>query len=198
MENDPKLTSDPAVQADSETEESFVARWSRRKIETRREPEQNVPNVRPEPDNGLDSVDEALPQPIIEPTDADMPPLEALDEHSDYSGFLSPKVSEELRRRALRKLFQMPKFNLVDGLDDYAEDYRSFEALGDIITADMRYQMERQAQKVRDFVLDESREQGEHQADPNNMPKQEGLGQETARTVQKTDQPPGTDDESSV
>ena len=42
---------------------------------------------------------------IDERTDADMPPLESLSADSDFTGFLSPKVSESLRRAALRKLF---------------------------------------------------------------------------------------------
>ncbi|WP_025770872.1 DUF3306 domain-containing protein [Thioalkalivibrio sp. HK1] len=82
-------------------------------------------------------------------TDADMPPIETLDEHSDYSGFLSPGVSEELRRRALRKLFLSAAFNVRDGLDDYDDDFTSFEALGDMVTADMKHQMEVEAERAQ-------------------------------------------------
>ncbi|MBF2761421.1 MAG: DUF3306 domain-containing protein [Ectothiorhodospiraceae bacterium AqS1] len=82
-------------------------------------------------------------------TDADMPPIESLNEHSDYSGFLSPGVSEELRRRALRKLFLSAAFNVRDGLDDYDDDFTSFEALGDMVTADMKHQMEAEAERAQ-------------------------------------------------
>ena len=75
-------------------------------------------------------------------TDADMPPLESLGEDDDYSGFMSTGVSEELRNLALRKLFRSAKFNVVDGLNDYDDDFTNFEPLGDIITSDMRHQME--------------------------------------------------------
>ncbi|MCB2261988.1 MAG: DUF3306 domain-containing protein [Candidatus Thiosymbion ectosymbiont of Robbea hypermnestra] len=71
-------------------------------------------------------------------TDADMPPIESLDEDSDYSPFLSPKVSQGLRRQALRRLFGLPRFQGSDGLNDYDEDYRRFTALGDVITHEMR------------------------------------------------------------
>ena len=71
--------------------------------------------------------------------------IERLDENSDYSIFFFPQVSEEIRQRALRKLFYLPQFNVQDGLGDYDDDYRFFEPLGDIITADMQYQMNRQA-----------------------------------------------------
>ncbi len=85
-------------------------------------------------------------------TDADMPPLDALNEHSDYSGFLSPGVSEELRRLALRKLFHLPRFNVRDELDDCAEDYTGFTPLGDIVTADMRHRMELEKEKAREHL----------------------------------------------
>lgn len=87
-------------------------------------------------------------EPIKVPTDDDMPPLESLNEHSDYSGFLSPGVSEKLRKQALRKLFHLDVYNFCDGLDDYAEDYTKFAALGNILTADMRLQQQR-AEKQR-------------------------------------------------
>ena len=38
--------------------------------------------------------------------------------------------------------FHAPEFNVIDDLNDCAGDYRSFEPLGDIVTADMRHQME--------------------------------------------------------
>jgi len=40
--------------------------------------------------------------------------------------------------------FHSAEFNVIDDLNDCAGDYRSFEPLGDIVTADMRHQMERQ------------------------------------------------------
>jgi hypothetical protein len=90
-------------------------------------------------------------------TDADMPALEALGEDDDYSGFLSPGVSEQLRLKALRKLFTSAKFNVTDGLDDYAEDFTKFEPLGDIITSDMRHRIEMEAERARQAAEDEAR-----------------------------------------
>ena len=69
------------------------------------------------------------------PGDADMPPLESLGPESDYSGFMSPGVSEELRRLALRKLFRSPLYNITDGLDDYDDDFRSFAVLNEAFHA---------------------------------------------------------------
>ena len=53
-----------------------------------------------------------------------------------------------MRKRALRKLFQSPKFNVFDGLDTYRGDFTSFPALGDVVTADMRYHLERAAREL--------------------------------------------------
>ena len=71
-------------------------------------------------------------------TDEDVPPLDSLGPDSDYSDFLSSDVSPKLRREALRKLFSSDKFNVTDGLDDYAEDYSRHTPLGDIVPAEMR------------------------------------------------------------
>jgi hypothetical protein len=58
-------------------------------------------------------------------------------------------VSQAVKKAALRKFFHSPAFNVVDGLDDYDDDFRNFEALGDIITSDMRSQMDREAERAR-------------------------------------------------
>lgn len=71
----------------------------------------------------------------------DLPAVESLDENSEVSMFFSDRVSEALKRQALRRLFHMHKFNVCDGLDDYADDYTAFQPLGEIVTA---YQQLRQ------------------------------------------------------
>jgi hypothetical protein len=80
------------------------------------------------------SEPEALP-----PGDEDMPPLDTLGEDSDFSAFMSPRVSDTLRKQALRKLFRSPKFNVISLMDDYIDDYRNFPALGDVVTSDMKH-----------------------------------------------------------
>ena len=56
---------------------------------------------------------------------------------------LATNGDEACQRLALRKLFSSPEFNRRDGLDDYSGDYRSFEPLGDVVTAHVRHQIER-------------------------------------------------------
>ncbi|UCC15312.1 MAG: DUF3306 domain-containing protein [Gammaproteobacteria bacterium] len=133
-------------------DEDFLHRWSRRKIDAeQRADESELPaeSVAPEPAD----VDDVEPVTL---TDEDMPPLDELDEDADYSGFLSSGVSEQLRKKALRKLFHGAKFNICDGMDDYAEDYTNFEPLGDVITADMKFEMEQAMKKALAAEKDES------------------------------------------
>ena len=140
--------------------EGPLRRWARRRREVAREEEalaearrRVAPEDRPEdrtevPEPGADATEPAGVEDRVL-TDEDMPSLESLDDNSDYSGFLSPGVSERLRRRALRKLFTSAVFNVPDGLDDYDDDFRSFEALGDIVTSDMRHQAEVEEERAR-------------------------------------------------
>ena len=131
----------PRQPGDTDKEEGFLTRWSRRKART--EPSESEP-TEPLPS---DTDSQTTQEPIKR--DEDMPPLETIDEDSDVSEFFSPGVSETLRKAALRKLFHSPAFNIVDGLDDYDDDFTTFKALGDIITADMRHQMELEEERER-------------------------------------------------
>jgi hypothetical protein len=157
MAKHPKKPSalEPEISGLDHPQEGFLSRWSRRKRDTSGAPKGSNGTVA----NVSDAVDMPDPGEAIQAredlTDDDMPPLESLDENSDYSGFFSPKVSAGVKRAALRKLFRSAMFNITDGLDDYDEDFRNFEALGDIITADMRQQMEREAEKAKDKLAQE-------------------------------------------
>ena len=138
--NNKPLALEEAAQGDA----GFLSRWSRRK--------QGLEPLAEEP---LVDFDESQPEDAEAPapekilTDEDMPPIDTLDDGSDYSGFMSPEVSGELKKLALRKLFRSAKFNITDGLDDYDDDFTSFAALGDLITSDMKHRMEVEAEKKR-------------------------------------------------
>lgn len=141
----------------------FISRWSRRKqgvldeaavvesdagqtVQSSVNPDRDVV-----PERGSESVavnssesdaaELAAPAPL---TDADMPDLDGLNEGDDFSGFLSEGVSEALRRKALKKLFSLPDFQINDGLNDYDEDYSTFVPLGDTVTYQMKQWLERQ------------------------------------------------------
>jgi hypothetical protein len=99
-----------------------LARWSQRKLQARQTTQTKSADANP-----------AATPPQL--TDADMPPLESLSESSEFSGFMSDGVSDELQRLALRKLFHLPGFCLRDGLDDYDEDFTTMTRLADVVTA---------------------------------------------------------------
>jgi hypothetical protein len=66
---------------------------------------------------------------------AEAPPLPtladvaALTRDSDYTRFMAPGVDGSVRNAAMRKLFSDPRFNVMDGLDVYIDDYNKPDPL---------------------------------------------------------------------
>lgn len=135
-------------------DENFLRRWSRRKHEAE---VGEGPGAPPAPAPVAEQ--ESPPAPVL--TDADMPPIESLTPDSDFSGFMSPGVSEALRQQALRVLFRSPALNIRCPLDSEYYDCANMTPLGSIITHEMRDEMEREARKKlaalgREVLADES------------------------------------------
>jgi hypothetical protein len=132
--------------------ESFLGRWSRRKIEARATP------AAPADTAPATAGSEDAPLQRGAPNDAppQLPPIEDLTMESDYRGFFHPKVDEDLRRGALRKLFSDPHFNMMDGLDTYIDDYSQTEPIPPAMLAGLR-----QAQKIIQWA-----EGGEDEPEP--------------------------------
>jgi hypothetical protein len=149
---------------DSISNESALSRWSRRKQEAQVREAGDESPVLDDSANLASPVSEEIAQTPELLTDADMPDIDSLDEDSDFTGFMSPGVSDELRNIALRKLFHAPEFNIRDGLDEYDEDYTTFEKLGDIVTCDMKHQIEMQEQKQREALEQEQQTAAEAEA----------------------------------
>ena len=142
---------------DTNREEGFFARWSKRKKHTESR------DLDPEEEQvQQDAESQKVEEP--EKRDEDMPPLETIDGSSDVSEFFSPGVSETLRKAALRKLFHSPAFNIVDGLDDYDDDFTTFQTLGNIITADMRHQVEVEKEREKERQIENLDNQTEETA----------------------------------
>jgi len=150
-------------------QEGRLSRWSRRKQQTAEETQKEDLALKskdqelPEGDISEALIEGQAPDEAVESvlTDTDMEPVESLTEESDFSKFMSPGVSDELRNLALRKMFNTPFFNIRDGLDEYDEDYTTFEKLGDIVTADMRHQMEMEAEakKIAELEADADKQE---------------------------------------
>jgi hypothetical protein len=123
----------------------FLERWSRRKTGARdgaARPDNTGAVTVPPPVEDADVTPVQEQEPVL--TDADMPPVETLDAESDFTPFMSPGVSDDLRQKALRILFRNPAFNMVDGLNDYDEDYTQFAGLGSIVTHEMKRMLKRE------------------------------------------------------
>lgn len=172
-----KRSADAAPETGSKTgdeqqsEAGFLQRWSRRKTEAARSDSEQSTPVADEASAASSPEPTTLEAPVL--TDADMPAIDSLDENSDYSGFFSPGVSEDLRQRALRKLFRSPTFNELCPLEGEYHDCRGYEELGSVVTHDMRAQLEREAAELANraqTALEEKVESLSHESQPDDQP----------------------------
>lgn len=83
---------------------SFLTRWSRLKHQTTTEKK-------------TETVKAAEHKP------AELPPVDSLTFESDFGAYLKANVEESVKRAALKKLLHDPRFNVMDGLDTYIDDY---------------------------------------------------------------------------
>jgi len=136
----------------SEEPEKFLTRWSRLKRQAKEQP-----------------AAEPLAAPAVDPKSQppELPPVEKLTIDSDYRGFFHPKVDENLRRAALKRLFSDAHFNVMDGLDVYIGDYSKAEPIPAAMLAQLT-----QAQKIIDWAP-EGRAAAEKSAkqSPGNIPR---------------------------
>ncbi|MBE0627300.1 MAG: DUF3306 domain-containing protein [Burkholderiales bacterium] len=121
--------------------EPFLSRWSRRKLEANDDaPVALPPAAQP---------DVAPPAPATEPG----PPESARTRSPEYRKFFDPQVDERLRHLALKGLFSNPRYNIMDGLDVYIDDY----SIADPIPESML----RQLNQAKNLFLFEDEKKGE-------------------------------------
>ena len=119
-------------------DDSFFSRWSRRKQAVREGqalPAQPLPPAKAEgpvqPAGAAATVAAPFPAPGegAAPADREASPPPTLDDvasltpEADFSRFVASDVSSEVRNAAVKKLFADPRFNVMDGLDTYIDDY---------------------------------------------------------------------------
>jgi hypothetical protein len=108
-------------------DDDFLSRWSRRKHASRRG--EKVPEPAPEDSAAAaPATASGLVGSPPAPSDADqapaeLPQVESLTPESDFTPFMRNGVDPTLRQQALRTLFRDPRFNVMDGLDVYIDDY---------------------------------------------------------------------------
>jgi hypothetical protein len=167
------------------SDEGFLKRWSRRKLETRLG--QALP---PEPEPLPEAPQEEavvaeLPAVVREPDAGELaaepPRLPTLDDvatltkDSDFSAFVARGVDAAVRRSALKKLFADPHFSTMDRLDVYIDDYTKPSPVSEAMLASLghaRKLFERAVDDVLDAAIPEA-QQDQPQQQPQQPPETE-------------------------
>jgi hypothetical protein len=112
-----------------------LSRWSRRKLATAIEspapPAASAPAAVPPSASATGTPGVAPPAP------PELPPVESLTFDSDFTAFLRPGVDDKVKRAALKQLFRDPRFNIMDGLDTYIDDYTKADPIPPDMLADL-------------------------------------------------------------
>ncbi|MBV8273119.1 MAG: DUF3306 domain-containing protein [Cupriavidus sp.] len=111
----------------SDSDTTFLSRWSRRKAAVREG--KAVPDEAQAPATSSPLTPPAPAAPPPQEPEADSAPLPTLADVAQLSPgdniarFVTPGVDESVKRAALKTLFADPHFNVMDGLDIYIDDY---------------------------------------------------------------------------
>src|SRR5688500_4345129 len=90
---------------------SFLTRWSRLKHKS--------------------AAEQSSPPATSAQAKPDLPPVDSLTFESDFTAYLTANVEESVKRAALKKLLHDPRFNVMDGLDTYIDDYTKNEGISE-------------------------------------------------------------------
>lgn len=142
----------------AEDKEAFLARWSRLK--------QEPPREAPSPEKN-----EALPA-------AALPPTDSLTPASDFAPFMQPKVTDALRRIALKKLFADPHFNVPDLNEAFSGDWTGGEPISEELLKTLNQARtvlfrEEEEQKKKDEEAARLAEEGREQKDDDGPARQD-------------------------
>jgi len=107
---------------DPPRERFSLKRWSQRKHAATREP--SPPPVAPgAAAQAVPATATGAPAAVEPAATPALPPVDSLTFDTDFTAFMKPDVHPSLKREALKKLFTDPRFNVMDGLDTYIDDY---------------------------------------------------------------------------
>lgn len=124
------------MKAKQGNERFSLSRWSRRKLEAATKPASHVPTVSASASGAPATGASAGAAPVAGAA-PELPPVESLSFDSDFSVFLRPGVDAEVRQAALKKLLRDPRFNVMDGLDTYIDDYTKPDPIAPDVLADL-------------------------------------------------------------
>jgi hypothetical protein len=179
--------------------DGFLSRWARRKEAVRQgkdlpeEPAKAVvqepPSPQPSPASGRGSPEGAgggAPAPETAPAPT-LEDVQALTAESDFSRFVQPDVSPEVKNAAMKKLFSDPHFNVMDGLDTYIDDYSKPDP--------MPPEMLKSLASAKFLRLFEEKDEGEGKAPTDRENADDPLPQSVAQSSSRPEQalPPAED-----
>jgi Protein of unknown function (DUF3306) len=143
--------------------DDFLRRWSRLKHEARESSEKNASALTPK------QVAEETPAPQL-------PAVDSLTFESDFKAFMHSKVEESVKRAALKKLFSDPRFNVMDGLDTYIDDYTKAEPVSEELLARLDH--------ARQALFGPKQEEKEKEKEKEKAPAQEKPAEQVAEKPQ--------------
>ena len=175
--------------------ESRFGRWSRKKQALRQE-EQSVEatqEIVESPEEDELAINEALPEEELL-AKYDLPDPEKIELGTDITGFMNKEIPEFLRRKALRSLWRSnPVLHVLDGLNDYDEDYTDAAYAGQVVNTVYKVG-EGMFKKVK--RIDEALE-GNGETQPKSSPQPEVINDESVNYAHSVDAMRGLNQESS-
>jgi hypothetical protein len=118
------------------SERSSLARWSRRKLGAKTEVGAPTTTASAMSESPTATPASAAPSASAVPA-PELPSVDSLTFDSDFAAFLRPEVDEKLKRAALKQLFRDPRFNVMDGLDTYIDDYTKADPIPPDVLKDL-------------------------------------------------------------
>ncbi len=107
--------------------------------------------------------------------------VKLLTKDSDFKPFMAHNVGPDVRNAAMKKLFEDPHFNIMDGLDIYIDDYSISEPIPESMLRQMA------SAKFLGLFEDDDEEEKKDQEGPSNMPP-DGVALASETTDANTDQ----------
>ena len=107
--------------------DGFLGRWSKRKLDVKEGKEVEAEPL-PEPQAAppaplVVAGQDPAPVQVEEPPPLTLDDVKALTSESDFSKFAASDVAPDVKNAAMKKLFADPRYNVMDGMDVYIDDY---------------------------------------------------------------------------
>lgn len=180
----------------TEAANGFLGRWARRKNDALlgkplTEPAPPAPLPVVVPVAGLADGELAVAAQADEPLPAlSLDDVKSLTKDSDFKPFMAQNVGPDVRNAAMKKLFEDPHFNIMDGLDIYIDDYSISEPIPESMLRQMA------SAKFLNLFEEDEEDKDDKGTGPNTQPETLALPSETPDAIadQSVAQSPSTEE----